>query len=676
MRQKASLERVVATFRFIVIIGTALIAAMLALTLGTLSGARWEGGPPLTPLFGLVVCISGLLVLSRWGYLELKRELRTAAAAQKTLLDSAYRDSLTGAFTRSYFLAQLHEHLADQASPVAYMQIDMDNLKVLNDSHGHGAGDAALVHLVKTLGTLMPQALVGRLGGDEFGIAIAGQDNRAALIRLGDEVLTTLGRPISIEGRPTRLSATIGVALWPQDAVSADELVSKADLALYKGKKNGRALTVAFDPELLADERHKRFVERDLRAAILLNELELHYQPIYSANGRQKIILRGAGALAASGARADAAGRVHRHRRAERPDRQARRLGAAPGAAGPAPAGDARCRDQRIGRAIASQRFRRAVCGHSRGSRNCRQSVVIEVTETLQLHAGVAELRNIRALRALGVRIAIDDFGAGFASLEYLRGFPFDIIKIDRSYVANLPGSKVDGLIVSALCEIARSLHVEVIAEGIETEEQLHFLEQCGCTGLQGYLLARPAPLALATLVPLPPLPETHAAPPCFPCAAMAIKARKSSLTSRRFGVADLDLKRINGHVSVSPQISPEDVAAIKAQGFVAIINNRPDGESPDQPTSATIEQAAHDAGLAYHYIPLGREGVSAEMVEQTKQVLEGSAGPVFCYCRSGTRSTTLWALSQAGKAPASEIIAAAANAGYDMSHLAGHLSQ
>jgi len=137
-----------------------------------------------------------------------------------------------------------------------------------------------------------------------------------------------------------------------------------------------------------------------------------------------------------------------------------------------------------------------------------------------------------------------------------------------------------------------------------------------------------------------------------------------------------LDVRRINDQVSVSPQISPEDVAAIKAQGFVAIINNRPDGESPDQPDSAVIEQAAHAAGLAYHYIPLGRDGVSSDMVEQTKQVFEGSTGPVFCYCRSGTRSTTLWALSQSGSKPASEIIAEAAHAGYDMSHLAGHLSQ
>lgn len=137
-----------------------------------------------------------------------------------------------------------------------------------------------------------------------------------------------------------------------------------------------------------------------------------------------------------------------------------------------------------------------------------------------------------------------------------------------------------------------------------------------------------------------------------------------------------MDVKRINDHLSVSPQINPEDIAAIKAQGFVAIINNRPDGESPDQPTSAHIEKVAQEAGLAYHYIPLGREGVSPDMVEKTKAVLEGSNGPVFAYCRSGTRSTTLWALSQAGEAPAEEIISAAANAGYDMSHLAGHLSQ
>jgi uncharacterized protein (TIGR01244 family) len=117
-------------------------------------------------------------------------------------------------------------------------------------------------------------------------------------------------------------------------------------------------------------------------------------------------------------------------------------------------------------------------------------------------------------------------------------------------------------------------------------------------------------------------------------------------------------------------------VARIKAAGFVAIVNNRPDGEAPDQPPGTEIEAAAKAAGLGYYAIPLGREGVSPEMVEKTREALEGSAGPVFCYCRSGTRSTTLWALSQAGRMEAREIISSANQAGYDVSHLAAHLSQ
>lgn len=137
-----------------------------------------------------------------------------------------------------------------------------------------------------------------------------------------------------------------------------------------------------------------------------------------------------------------------------------------------------------------------------------------------------------------------------------------------------------------------------------------------------------------------------------------------------------MDLKRINDHVSVAGQISPEDVAALKQAGFVAIINNRPDGESPDQPQGAKIEAATKAAGLGYYAIPLGREGISPQMVEATKAALEESNGPVFCFCRSGTRSTTLWALSQAGEMEPGEIISQAAGAGYDMSHLAGHLGR
>ncbi|HHY48699.1 MAG TPA: TIGR01244 family phosphatase [Alphaproteobacteria bacterium] len=136
-----------------------------------------------------------------------------------------------------------------------------------------------------------------------------------------------------------------------------------------------------------------------------------------------------------------------------------------------------------------------------------------------------------------------------------------------------------------------------------------------------------------------------------------------------------MDLRRINEHVSVSPQITAEDVPAIKAAGFATIINNRPDGEAPGQPSGDEIRAAAEAAGLVYRFIPLGRDGISSALVDATRAALDESAGPVLCYCRSGTRSTTLWALSQAGRMPAEAIITSAAQAGYDVSHLAGHLS-
>lgn len=135
-----------------------------------------------------------------------------------------------------------------------------------------------------------------------------------------------------------------------------------------------------------------------------------------------------------------------------------------------------------------------------------------------------------------------------------------------------------------------------------------------------------------------------------------------------------MELKRINERVSVAGQISVSELDDIKAAGFTTIVNNRPDGEAEGQPSDAEMRAAAEDAGLAYFFIPMGREGVSEEMVQSTRTVLEERAGPVLCFCRTGTRSTTLWALSQAGTMSAADIISAAAKAGYDMSHLAGHL--
>ena len=252
---------------------------------------------------------------------------------------------------------------------------------------------------------------------------------------------------------------------------------------------------------MLGDERQRRFVELDLRAAILLDELELHYQPVFDTDMairshealvRWRHPVRGMIPpvefipIAEESDLIDKLG-----------DWVLRRicadlwlLGGTPVAINVSP--------MQLRHADFAQRFAAIVAEAGADPRR----IIVEITETAPFHAREAEMANLATLRGLGVRIAVDDFGAGHASLQYLRGFAFDIIKIDRSYVSNLTNSRVDGMIVTAICNIARSLPAEIIAEGIETEEQLKLLRIAGCTGFQGYLLGRPQPLARSGEMP------------------------------------------------------------------------------------------------------------------------------------------------------------------------------
>ena len=444
--------------------------------------------------------LTGLLLLAILGYGHhwLSRHLRRIQQQVQEARAQVSRDALTGVSTRAYFLETLGTLVFHGSqTPVGYLQLDMDNLKILNDSAGHAGGDAALVHLSRIIAEVVPGAVVGRLGGDEFGIMVSGHDNKAALRRLGEALLRALERPVSIGGRAVRLSASIGVALSPQDAVDVADLISKADLALYKAKKSGRHAVISFESDMLGDERHRRFVERELRAALLMEELELHYQPVFGADMairshealvRWRHQVRGMippAQFIPIAEESDLIGKLGEWvlRRA---CNDAPALGGLPIAVNVSPV------------QLRHADFARSFAGILAEAGTDPRSIIVEVTETVPLNAGDIELANLTALRQLGVRIAIDDFGAGHASLQYLRGFAFDIIKIDRSYVANMGCSRIDGMIVSAVCDIARALPVEVVAEGIETQEQFMQLRQAGCTGFQGYLLGRPQALAKA----------------------------------------------------------------------------------------------------------------------------------------------------------------------------------
>jgi len=496
MQGKDSLFSVLRLYR-VVAIGVVLLVLTTVLV-GTL--VTWDLFASKTPVVMVfcvacvaAACIGGLLA---FGHRALRLRLKEIHDERTRMLALAHRDALTGAFTRSYFLALLREDVKHEPDvSMGYMQIDMDHLKVLNDSGGHSAGDQALVHLTETIARILPGAVLGRLGGDEFGIAIRSIESKAALRRLGDQLLRELGEPIQIGGRPVRLSATIGVAIAPQDAQDVDQLISKADLALYKGKRSGRHVTVAFEEDMLVDERHKRFIERDLRAAILLNELDLHYQPIFANDARTiksyESLVRWQHSVRGMIMPGDFIPIAEESDLIDKLGDWVLRRACVDFAALGAPAVGVNVSAVQLRRPDFAARFTQIL----KETGMAGDRLIVEVTETVPMQAGTIELANLTALRAVGVRVAIDDFGAGYASLEYLRGFNFDIIKIDRTYVANLPGRRADALIVSAICKIAKSLQIEVVAEGIETEAQMRFLQRVGCSGLQGYLLGRPQPL-------------------------------------------------------------------------------------------------------------------------------------------------------------------------------------
>ncbi len=496
MQSRDSLFSVLRLYRVIAIGVVALVVATVIA--GTV--VTWDLFTPKYPVIivfavacAATTCIVALLA---FGHRVLRTRLGAIYDERTRMLAMAHRDALTGAFSRSYFLTLLREDVKHEPDvSIGYMQIDMDHLKVLNDGGGHAAGDQALVHLTETVARILPGAVLGRLGGDEFGIAIRAIENKAALRRLGDQILRELGEPIQIGGRPVRLSATIGVALAPQDAQNVDQLISKADLALYKGKRSGRHVTVAFEEDMLVDERHKRFIERDLRAAILLNELDLHYQPIFANDGQTiksyESLVRWQHSVRGTIMPSDFIPIAEESDLIDKLGDWVLRRACLDFAALGAPAVGINVSAVQLRRPDFAERFiailkETGVAG---------SALIVEITETVPMQAGTVELSNLTTLREVGVRVAVDDFGAGYASLEYLRGFNFDIIKIDRTYVANLPGRRADALIVSAICKIARSLQVEVVAEGIETEAQMRFLQRNGCSGLQGYLLGRPQPL-------------------------------------------------------------------------------------------------------------------------------------------------------------------------------------
>jgi len=445
------------------------------------------------------------------GYRGVACDVTQATLAEMRVIQLARYDGLTGLPNRGMFMDQLDSTLATARSAgtsFAVLFIDLDRFKSVNDTLGHEAGDELLKVMSRRLsGLLRGSDMVARLGGDEFVVLIESCVDPAALSKVASRLLTELNEPLPLCGRTVQVSGSVGLALYPQDGQDAAHLLKNADTAMYLAKARGKNNFQFFTAELA--HRAARFfsLEGDLRQAIERGELYLHYQPKYSTTtsalcGMEALIRwnhpqRGQVSPSEFIPLAEESGLIVPIGRwvmetACSQLRSWRDAGLEP----------PRCAINLSARQFACQRLVEDL--HDALAVNALESsaIELELTESVLMADPDRAQATLHRLQALGVRVAIDDFGTGYSSLAYLKRFPAQTLKLDRSFVSGLPSNRDDIAITRAVIAVAHSLGLDVVAEGVETPAQLELLRALGCEQVQGFLLGHPqAPDALASLM-------------------------------------------------------------------------------------------------------------------------------------------------------------------------------
>ncbi|PZN93385.1 MAG: diguanylate cyclase [Hyphomicrobiales bacterium] len=414
---------------------------------------------------------------------------------QDTIHKLAHYDPLTGLPNRSLLKTHLQTLMAGADQSFAILFIDLDHFKKVNDTLGHPYGDALLVEVARRLSALLGAAsLIARLGGDEFVVVIPDLLDRQALEQIATRVSASLIQPYQIDGNTIVSSASIGIAISPDDGRDADIVIRNADLALYAAKSSGRGCARFYDSSMIEAARTRRIVEIDLREALARDQFEMFYQPIIAiGSGRImscEALLRWRhpekGIIAPGDfiGIAEEVGLINQIGRVvlDKACREAMLWPASVSVAVNISAihfrGDAIVRD-------VAQALAKAGLQPSR--------LVIELTESALMHDDAQALSTLTGLRDLGVQIALDDFGTGYSSLSYLQSFPLHKIKIDRSFVSGGRETQKDQTLLVGIARLCKELGLTVVAEGVETVEQLDGLTRMGVIDeVQGYLLARP----------------------------------------------------------------------------------------------------------------------------------------------------------------------------------------
>jgi diguanylate cyclase (GGDEF)-like protein len=428
----------------------------------------------------------------------IQQDITERKQARKEIDYLASHDSLTGLFNQLVFHSELAEAVARRRPDeiVATLFIDLDDFKLINDTLGHPTGDVILIEMARRLrAAVAKEDIVARFVGSEFAVLRRGVATEAEVRGLAELLHDRVTEPYATGGDPVTGHVSIGISLGPRDGRDTDALIRKADIALHTANASGSSGYLFFEPEMEERLVARRELKTDLAAALSNNELEIEYQPI--------VDLR-TGAVTSM----EALLRWRHPRKGVIAPSEFIPLAEETGLIGPI--GDwvlsQACREAMnwpasIGVAVnvSSAQFRDQmlvfrVTGVLAKSGLSPHRLELEITETVLLRGSEDNLRFLRDLRELGVKVALDDFGTGYSSLTYLQLFPFDRIKIDRSFVAQLATRQESKTVVRAVIELGHSLNMRITAEGVETQEQLDRISGKGCDEAQGFLFSKSVP--------------------------------------------------------------------------------------------------------------------------------------------------------------------------------------
>ena len=439
------------------------------------------------------------------GWVTTHEDVTEQSIATKRIAHMASHDALTNLGNRSLLRERLAEELprVRRGATCALHYLDLDRFKSVNDTLGHPVGDALLKAVAERLRMSVREIdTVVRLGGDEFSILQLGVNDSEQAMSLARRLLEEISAPYQIAEHAITIGTSIGIALAPRDGLDADDLIKKADIALYHTKATGRGAATLFEPSMQAHFLARRAMEQDLRDAIANEQFDLHYQPVvdiksgcvssFEALIRWNHPTRGAVAPMKFIPVAEEVGLI-----ASIGEWVLRKA----------------CKDAiqwpagiKIAVNVSPNQFKDtglvalitdalAEVGLDAGR------LTLEITESTILQGDEAVLKTLNQLRELGVTIALDDFGTGYSSMSYLRRFPFDTLKIDRSFIRDAADRNDSVAIVRAIASLASSLGMKTVAEGVETIADLHMVREAGCSHVQGYLFSRPVPVTSVAAV-------------------------------------------------------------------------------------------------------------------------------------------------------------------------------